>query len=88
MTYMIIEKFHDGKQAAIYKRFDVKGRMLPEGVTYINSWINESVTICFQLMEAPSEEKLLEWIGHWKDLADFEIVKVIDTKEARAKALQ
>ena len=88
MTYMIIEKFHVGKQAAIYHRFDEKGRMLPEGVNYINSWINETVTVCYQLMESPSIEKLLEWIEHWKDLADFEIVKVIDTKEARAKALQ
>jgi hypothetical protein len=87
MTYMIIEKFHPGKQADIFKRFDEKGRMLPECVVYLNSWINENVTVCYQWMEAPSEEKLLEWIKQWKDLADFEIVKVIDTKEARAKAL-
>ena len=63
MQYIIIEKFHEGKIKALYQRFDEKGRMLPEGVIYINSWINEPVTVCYQLMESSSEEKLKQWIN-------------------------
>ncbi|MBL0739909.1 DUF3303 domain-containing protein [Chryseolinea lacunae] len=85
MQYMIIEKFHPGKIKTLYDRFDKKGRMLPEGVSYINSWINEDVTVCFQVMESESLEKLQEWIGHWNDLADFEIVPVITSAQAKAK---
>jgi hypothetical protein len=61
--------------------------MLPEDVHYINSWINEPVSICYQLMESPSEEKLQEWISHWNDLADFEVIPVISSAEARQKVL-
>ena len=88
MQYMIIEKFHVGKVKTLYQRFDEKGRMLPDGVKYIDSWINEDVTICFQLMESSSKELLNDWIEHWKDLADFEIVKVISSADAKKKALQ
>lgn len=84
---MIIERFHDGKVRALYQRFDEKGRMLPEGVSYINSWINEEVTVCYQLMEAESIEKLQRWIDEWKDLADFEIIPIITSAEAKIKVL-
>jgi hypothetical protein len=82
---MIIEKFHAEKVKLLYERFAEKGRMLPTGVTYINSWINEDVTICYQLMEADTIEMINEWIDHWKDFADFEIVPVISSADARAK---
>lgn len=88
MQYMIIEKFHPGKIKLLYQRFAEKGRMLTEGVTYINSWINEDLTICWQLMESPDEAKLLEWIANWNDLADFEIVPVINSAVAREKAMK
>lgn len=87
MQYMIIEKFHPGKIKSLYQRFDEKGRMLPPGVTYLNSWINESVTVCYQLMEAGSVSQLHEWIANWNDLADFEIVPVISSAEAKQKVL-
>ena len=85
MLYMIIEKFHPGKVKALYQRFSEKGRMLPEGVTYINSWINEPVTICYQLMESSSAENIYEWISHWNDLADFEVIPVITSAQAKEK---
>ena len=87
MLYMIIEKFHPGKVRAVYQRFGEKGRLLPEGVHYLNSWINETVTVCYQLMESSSEEKINEWISHWNDLADFEIIPVITSEQAREKAI-
>lgn len=85
MHYMIIERFHPGKVKALYQRFAEKGRMLPEGVQYINSWINEAVTVCYQVMEAESTDKLQEWIRQWNDLADFEVVPVISSAEAKEK---
>ena len=85
MQYMIIERFHPGKVRELYQRFAEKGRMLPDGVQYINSWINEAVTICYQLMEAGSPEQLREWIRQWEDLADFEIVPVISSAQAKEK---
>lgn len=85
MQYMIIERFHPGKIKELYKRFDEKGRMMPDGVDYINSWINEDVNICYQVMESDSEEKLKQWISHWNDLADFEVIPVITSAQAKEK---
>lgn len=85
MQFMIIERFHPGKVKDIYRRFAEKGRMLPEGVNYISSWINEPVTICYQLMETESPGKLQEWIDHWKDLSDLEVVPVISSEQAKEK---
>jgi hypothetical protein len=83
---MIIERFHLGKVKTLYQRFDEKGRMMPAGVNYVNSWINEDVTICYQVMETDAIEKLREWISHWNDLADFEIIPVITSAQAKEKA--
>jgi len=88
MQYMIIEKFHKGKVKALYQRFEEKGRMLPDGVKYIDSWISEDVTVCYQLMESDTLEKLQLWIRHWNDLADFAIISVIGSAEAKKKVLQ
>ena len=85
MLYMIIERFHPGKVKALYKRFEEKGRLMPEGVNYINSWINEDVTICYQVMEANDFSKLHEWISNWIDLVDFEIIPVITSARAKQK---
>lgn len=87
MTYMVIERFHPGKVREIYRRFDERGRMLPDGVHYLNSWIDENVEVCYQLMESESLEKLQEWAGNWNDLADFEFVPVISSAQAKEKAL-
>jgi len=85
---MIIERFHPGKVKELYQRFDEKGRMLPKGVEYINSWINEDVTVCYQLMEAASITQLHEWIANWKDLVDFEIIPVISSAEAKNRLVK
>ena len=85
MLYMIIEKFHRGKAKALYKRFEEKGRLAPEGVNYVNSWISEDVTICYQVMETDTVAKIYEWISHWNDLADFEIIPVITSAQAKEK---
>jgi hypothetical protein len=84
---MIIERFHKEKLKEMYERFDKQGRMTPEGVSYINSWINEDVSVCYQVMESISIEKIHEWISNWKDIVDFEIIPVITSAEARAKVV-
>ena len=81
--YLIIERFRKDKIKTLYKRFDEQGRLLPEGVHYINSWIDEKVETCYQLMESESLEKLKEWSSRWDDVADFEIVPVIDSVKAK-----
>lgn len=85
MQYMIIEKFRPGKVRELYERFAEKGRMLPEGVKYVDSWINEPVTICYQLMEAEDPSQLQGWIDNWNDVAEFEVIPVISSAEAKTK---
>jgi hypothetical protein len=86
MQYMVIERYKEGKIKEVYQRFADCGRMMPEGVAYIGSWINETVTVCYQVMEAERFELLQEWMDHWKDLVDFEVVPVISSGEANEKA--
>jgi 2-hydroxy-3-keto-5-methylthiopentenyl-1-phosphate phosphatase len=85
MLYMIIETFHPGKVKQLYKRFEEKGRLMPEGVQYINSWINEDVTTCYQVMESDTEKKIYEWIQNWIDLSDFKVIPVITSPQAKEK---
>ena len=88
MQYIIIEKFHPGKVKELYQRFAEKGRLMPEGVNYINSWIDEHVKTCYQVMNSDSLEKLHAWINNWEDLADFEIIPVISSAEDKEKVIE
>jgi hypothetical protein len=85
---MVIEHYHPGKLKVLYQRFDEKGRMLPDGVTYIDSWINEDITVCYQLMESDSLDKLNEWISNWNDIVDFELIPVISSSEAKNSVMK
>ncbi len=85
MTYMVIEHFKPGKVKEMYARFTANGRMLPEGVQYVNSWIDEDFKKCYQVMESESRGKLQEWINKWKDLVDFEIIPVVSSAQAQEK---
>ena len=87
MLFLVIEHFRPGKVKEMYKRFDERGRMAPEGVNYVNSWIDSEVKTCYQIMDSPSEEKLKEWTSKWDDLVDFQIIPVITSAEAKAKVL-
>ena len=82
---MIIETFHPDKVKQLYKRFEEKGRQLPEGVHYINSWIDENIKTCYQVMESDTEEKIRQWIQHWVDLSDFQIIPVLTSAQAKEK---
>ena len=80
MLFMVIERFRDS--AAVYSRFAEKGRLLPEGVTYLDSWVAEDGSRCYQLMECAEEEDLEPWLAAWGDLVDFEVVPVVDSATA------
>jgi hypothetical protein len=85
---MIIEHFHPGKVKEIYLNLDKTGRKIPEGVHYINSWIDENLTICYQIMESNSDEKIQEWVNMNKGPVDYEVIKVITSAQAKEKALR
>jgi hypothetical protein len=79
MLYMVVERFKDA--SAIYQRFREKGRMMPDGLEYISSWINVDLTVCYQLMRTEDASLFPLWIDNWKDLMDFEIVPVRTSAE-------
>ena len=76
VKYMVIERFHKNALDKVYQRFAEKGRMLPEGLHYIDSWLSADTNICFQLMETTNRALFDEWINHWDDLTDFEIYPI------------
>lgn len=79
--YMLIEHLHDDCLGQIYARFHEKGRMLPEGLYYIDSWLSKDGGRVFQLMETENHALFHEWTPHWDDLIDFEIVEIGDKPE-------
>jgi len=74
MKYMVIETFRPGCKAKVYERFREKGRMLPDGLHYIESWVEQDGDRCFQLMETETPELFPVWTAAWNDLVAFEIV--------------
>ena len=84
MLFMVIEKFRQRDAAAIYRRLQEKGRMMPDGLRYVDSWVEGNFDRCFQLMECDDPRLFQEWIAGWHDLMDFEIVPVTPSKETRA----
>jgi len=79
---MVIERFKPGKAPEVYQRFRERGRLAPDDVRYVTSWVDMTFERCFQVMEAESEERLREWTRHWDDLTEFEIVPVRTSTDA------
>ena len=82
MLYMIIERFKNRDAKAVYRRFRDKGRMAPDGLDYVESWVETNFDRCFQLMECGDVRLLEQWAEHWRDLVGFEFVPVRLSKEA------
>jgi hypothetical protein len=80
--YMIVEHFKNNDATPIYRRFRDRGRMNPDGLRYISSYIDENLTRCYQLMETDDRTLLDDWIAKWSDLVDFEVHPVITSAEA------
>ena len=84
MLFMIIERFKDSDMIPVYQRVREKGRMLPDGLKYVDSWIEPNFSRCFQLMECDDARLLQQWVLGWRGLSvAFEIVPVVTSKETR-----
>ena len=81
MLFMVIERFKEGNARAIYRRSRERGRILPEGLRYVDSWVEADLRRCFQLMECNDARLFQEWVSRWEDLIEFEIVPVVPSKE-------
>ena len=79
---MVVERFKDKDAAPVYRRFRDKGRMMPEGLVYVSSWVDDSFELCYQLMETHDRSLLDEWLSNWSDIVSFEVFPVISSKEA------
>jgi hypothetical protein len=79
---MIVENFKNRDPLPVYRRFRDHGRLAPDGVQYVASWVDDKLERCFQLMESKERELIDEWIASWSDLVDFEVYPVIPSSEA------
>ena len=82
---MIVEKFKNSDPVPVYRRFRDRGRLAPEGLTYVSSWVDENMAICYQVMECDDIALLEAWMANWKDLTDFEVIPVITSAEAQQR---
>ena len=85
MRYMVIERYRNGDAVPVYQRFRDQGRMAPEGLTYVESWVDEPMRVCYQLMETDDRALLDAWMANWSDIVDFEVHPVISSPEAAAR---
>ena len=85
MRYMVIEHFKDGDPRPVYRRFNAKGRLAPEGLTYIASWVSDDLRTCWQVMECDDRALLDAWMANWRDLVDFEVIPALTTAEVLEK---
>ena len=84
MLFMVIETFRNQDAKAVYRRFRDRGRLTPDGLTFVSSWVSADLGRCFQVMEADDVALLQRWVAEWSDLIDFEIVPVIPGKDTAA----
>ena len=83
--YLIIERFKNGDAAPAYRRFRDRGRMAPDGLKYIASWVDHDLTTCYQIMETADRTLLDQWMANWQDLVEFEVHSVITSAQAADK---
>jgi hypothetical protein len=86
MLFMVVERFRDGQALPVYERAREQGRMMPDGLRYVDSWVEANFARCFQLMECDDLGLLMTWISRWTDLVDFEVVPVVTSAQAATVA--
>ena len=84
MLFMVVERFRNQDAKAVYRRFRDKGRMMPDGLAFVGSWVSADVARCFQLMECDDVTLFQRWVAEWSDLMEFEIVPVVAGKDTGA----
>ncbi len=84
MQFVIVEHFRGGDPVPVYRRFRDRGRLAPEGLRYINSWVSSDLTTCYQVMECDDRRLLDQWIANWSDIVEFEVIPALTSAEAAA----
>lgn len=79
---MVIEHFRDGDAVPVYRRFRDRGRLAPDGLVYVASWVDDAMRRCYQVMETDDRALLDAWIANWADLVEFEVIPVMTSAEA------
>jgi hypothetical protein len=79
---MIFERFRNADAASVYRRFRERGRLAPEGLSYVASWVDEAMSTCYQVMETADRALLDQWMAQWSDLVEFEVHPVMTSQEA------
>ena len=87
MRYMVIEHFRDGNARPVYERFRDRGRLAPDGLEYVGSWVTTDLRHCYQVMECADRALLEQWMDAWSDLVQFEVIPVLSSAEASATIL-
>ena len=82
MLYMVLERFKTPGGLEVYRRARDLGRLIPEGLEYVSSWVDLEFTRCFQLMKTENRDLLEQWVSRWNDLVDFEVIPVQTSQEA------
>ena len=76
MLYMVIERFRGGDPVPVYRRFQERGRLAPDGLQYVASWVTTDLERCYQVMECEGQDLLEAWMAQWRDLVEFEVIPV------------
>jgi hypothetical protein len=85
MQFVIVERFRGGDPVPVYRRFRDKGRLAPEGLRYVASWVSDDLTRCYQVMECDDRQLLDVWMAQWRDIVQFEVIPAISSAEALAR---
>ena len=85
MLFLVIETFRNADPLPVYRRFSDHGRLAPDGLRYIGSWVTDDLTRCFQIMECADRTLLDEWIANWQDIVEFEVLPVLSSADAQAR---
>ena len=84
MHFVIVEKFRGGDPVPVYRRFRDRGRLAPEGLRYVTSWVSQDLTRCYQVMECDDRALLDQWLANWSDIVDCEVISAMTSAEAAA----
>jgi len=82
MLFMIIEHFRNGDPGPVYARFRERGRLAPEGLRYVSSWVTSNYERCYQVMECDDRSLLDQWMQAWDDVVEFEVHPVVTSAQA------
>lgn len=84
MVYMIVERYRGGDPVPVYRRFREQGRLAPDGLRYVASWVTKDLGRCFQIMECDDPGLIDQWMSRWEDLVKFEVWPVLPSDEVVA----